>query len=191
MLGCSKPQDSPVGLVMHKVLSAAVASDVPTALVMTSSIFRGTCCLLLPPQRLGPQETSMIHLPPFASYWFLAWYILWAWRWMRHVPLICQFTFNILHAVMSQKTEYLNPGFSPSSLSPPLPINIPSMCLSSSIYGCSIVGLSEAIYITITTMSVNVPAEYHPLAEALELTPGQTHCLLSHMNSSPWYHLPT
>jgi hypothetical protein len=40
-------------------------------------------------------------LPP--SRWFLARLILWSWRWRRHVPPKCRFTFDELHGVISQK----------------------------------------------------------------------------------------
>jgi hypothetical protein len=40
------------------------------------------------------------------SSWFLAWLILWPWRWRRwHVPPKCRSTFNTLHGVISQKIE--------------------------------------------------------------------------------------
>jgi hypothetical protein len=37
------------------------------------------------------------------SWWFLAWLILWPWRWRRHFPPKRQLTFNGLHGIISQK----------------------------------------------------------------------------------------
>jgi hypothetical protein len=49
--------------------------------------------------------TELYLLPP--SCWFLAWLTLQPWRWRRHVPLKCQLTYNGLHGIISQKTEFL------------------------------------------------------------------------------------
>jgi hypothetical protein len=40
--------------------------------------------------------------------WFLAWLILWPWRWTRYVPPKRWLTFSGLHGVISQKIELFN-----------------------------------------------------------------------------------
>jgi hypothetical protein len=42
-----------------------------------------------------------------ASCWFLASLTHESWRWRRHVPSKCWFTFNRLHGITSQKTELI------------------------------------------------------------------------------------
>jgi hypothetical protein len=44
------------------------------------------------------------HLP-LASCWFLAWLILWPWRWRQQVHPKCWLTFNRLLDIISQETE--------------------------------------------------------------------------------------
>jgi hypothetical protein len=40
-----------------------------------------------------------------ASCWFLAWLILWTWRWRQHIPPMRRLTFNGLHEFISQKIQ--------------------------------------------------------------------------------------
>jgi hypothetical protein len=43
-----------------------------------------------------------------ASCWFLAWFICLPWRWRRYVLQKRVLTFNVLHGVISQKSELFN-----------------------------------------------------------------------------------
>jgi hypothetical protein len=63
--------------------------------------FGGTCHLHLQSWRV--RQAGFCLLP--ASCWFLAWITLQPWRRKRHVRPKRRSTFNVLHGVISQKTE--------------------------------------------------------------------------------------
>jgi hypothetical protein len=87
-----------------------VRLEVLTAVVMsTSGLFRRVI-RWRPTDVLKEQiAVSALHL---FSRWFLAWLILWPWRWKRHVPTICRLTFKGLHGVTAQKTQLFTCCFS-------------------------------------------------------------------------------
>jgi hypothetical protein len=90
--------------------------EVLTAVVMKNSIFWDiTPCSLLKVNWHFKGRVAFIFrvkevLILLASVWFLAWLILWPWRWRQHVPLKHRVTFNKLHGIICQKTELFYQG---------------------------------------------------------------------------------
>jgi transposase len=66
-----------------------------------SQPFGGTCHLHLEGWRISQARNHC----ESASCWFLAWLILQSWRWRQYVPPKHSLTLNVLHGVISQKTE--------------------------------------------------------------------------------------
>jgi hypothetical protein len=86
-----------------------IGFEVLTTIVTNNSIFWDiTLCSPLK-INLRSRGICYLHLQGImlpTSRWFLAWFILRSWQWRRQIRPKRQLTFNELHGVISQKTEY-------------------------------------------------------------------------------------
>jgi hypothetical protein len=88
----------------HQILNYYVGSEVLTAVVMKSSTFWSiTLCSPLKANRCFGGTGSACYL---LSGWYPDWLIVRPWRRRRHVLPKRRLTFNRLHCVISQKTEF-------------------------------------------------------------------------------------